>query len=65
MKRRIAKKNPRVVYYGHQIFRTKCAEYIQPVPYDKRKKEIPSSVNCFFNTEYFTLREALSTMLTI
>lgn len=59
------RKAARVVYFGHRVYRTRCHEYIQPIPYDKKRKEIPTSVNCFFNTEYFTLNDALLTMITI
>jgi hypothetical protein len=30
------------------------------IPYDKKQKEIPSSVNCAFNSEYYTPEQALN-----
>jgi hypothetical protein len=30
------------------------------IPYDKKQREIPSSVNCAYNSEYFTPSEALN-----
>ena len=35
------------------------AVYYLVVPYDKKGKEIPSSVNCAYNGEYYTPDEAL------
>jgi hypothetical protein len=30
------------------------------IPYDKKQREIPSSVNCAYNAEYFTPQQALN-----
>ncbi len=33
--------------------------YFLVVPYDKKMREIPTSVNCAYNAEYFTPQQAL------
>ena len=33
--------------------------YYLVVPYDKKMREIPSSVNCAYNSEYFSPQQAL------
>jgi hypothetical protein len=58
-------KKPRVAYFGYLLFNTKCAKYIQPVPFDSKKRPILSSVNTFFNEEYYSIRDAVSTLVAI
>lgn len=58
-------KKSRVQYVSYKTFRTRCAEYVQPVPYDKRQREIPSSVNTAYNLEYVTIPAALQSLNTM
>lgn len=33
-------------------------QFWEPVPFDKKDRVIPSSVECLFNTDYYTSAEA-------
>jgi len=52
-------RKPRVVYASAQEL-TGCHNiYYLVTPYDKRGREIPSSVNCAYNAEYYDYNSAL------
>jgi hypothetical protein len=38
--------------------KTKASSFWHPSPFDKKNKFIPSSVDCLFNQEYFSMDEA-------
>jgi hypothetical protein len=42
----------RVCFVLLNTWATPCANYCLPVPLDKKRRVIPSSVDCAFNTEY-------------
>ena len=53
------KKKSRVEFVSYRVYRLKTADFVQPIPYDKRKREIPTSVNCMFSLEYFNVEDAV------
>jgi hypothetical protein len=59
------KKKQRVQFVSFKVYRLKTANYFQPIPYDNRRREIPSSVNVMYNLDYFTERECLEMLQTI
>jgi hypothetical protein len=52
-------RKPRAVYATVQEIRGYCNSYYLVTPYDKRGKEIPSSVNCAYNSHYYSYNSAL------
>jgi hypothetical protein len=52
-------KKPRVQSAALHVCRTKVAMYWWPLPYDKKDRFIPSSVDCLYNQEYFERGEAM------
>jgi hypothetical protein len=55
-------KTPRVRSAIIAICRTKTGRYWWPLPFDKKGKFIPSSVDCLYNQEYFEEHEAVNMM---
>lgn len=53
-------KKSRVENVGVQIFQGAIDTYYLTIPYDKKNRVIPSSVECAFNTRYFSLRETVN-----
>lgn len=52
-------RKPRAVYASIQELSTRFNTYYLVTPYDKRGREIPSSVNCAYNSEYYNYDSAL------
>lgn len=46
-------KKPRVTSVAISQFSTATADYFWPLPYDKKERFIPSSVDCIYNAEYY------------
>ena len=42
------------LYVGHS------GTFVMPIPYDKKERAIPSSVECAYNFEYYTLPQILN-----
>ena len=55
----------RAVTADIRFFTGVSGEYATPVPYDKKDRVIPSSVECAYNTEYFSLADVLGTLRTL
>lgn len=51
---KLKNKKPRVTSVVLCYFSTATADYLWPLPYDKKKRFIPSSVDCVYNAEYYT-----------
>ena len=49
------------LFYGIPTDEGTQALYYVVTPYDKKGREIPSSVNCVYNSEYYAYDEILST----
>lgn len=56
MKRR----KSRVESVGVQIFQGALDQYYLTIPYDKKNRIIPSSVECAYNVRYFSLEQTVS-----
>lgn len=52
-------KKPRVTSVELFSFSTASGDYVWPIPYDKKDRFIPSSVDCVYNTEYFSPRQVV------
>ncbi len=59
MKKHTKVKKPRVQSVDIFPCKTKVGMYWWPVPYDKKDKFIPSSVDCLYSQEYFSVRDAV------
>jgi len=53
-------RKPRATQATLQLFRGAQDVYVLVTPYDKRGREIPSSVSCAYNTEYFSQNETMA-----
>jgi hypothetical protein len=53
-------KRSRVENVGVQLFQGINHTYYLTVPYDKKNRVIPSSVECAFNAEYFDLQTTVN-----
>lgn len=51
-------RKPRATFASLAVFRGVRDMYVIVVPYDRRGREILSSVNCVFNADYFSPEEA-------
>ena len=52
-------KKSRAVYASLATYNGAQHGFYLVTPYDKKGREIPSSVNCAYNSEYFSPREAM------
>lgn len=41
-------------------FSTACGDYYWPIPYDKKDRFIPSSVDCVYNQEYINFKQVVN-----
>jgi len=55
--KKIKAKKPRVSTVELFAFSTTAGDYLWPIPYDKKDRFIPSSVDCVYNTEYYSSRQ--------
>jgi hypothetical protein len=53
-------KKSRVENVGVQIFQGINDTYYMTVPYDKKNRVIPSSVECAYNSQYFDLQATVN-----
>lgn len=51
-------KKSRVVNVGVQTFQGVLDVYYLTIPFDKKHRIIPSSVECAYNSRYFSLEQA-------
>jgi hypothetical protein len=54
------KKKSRVENVGVVLFQGVIDTYYLTVPYDKKNRIIPSSVECAYNSRYFGLQETVN-----
>lgn len=54
------KKKSRVENVGVQLFQGVIDTFYLTVPYDKKNRVIPSSVECAYNARYFSLQETVN-----
>lgn len=54
------RKKSRVEHVGVQIFNGVNEQYYLTVPYDKKNRVIPSSVECAYNARYFSLQDTVN-----
>ena len=54
------RKKSRVENVGVQIFQGGIDTYFLTVPYDKKNRVIPSSVECAYNSQYFGIQETVN-----
>lgn len=54
------RKKSRVENVGVQIFNGVSDQYYLTVPYDKKNRVIPSSVECAYNARYFSLQATVN-----
>ena len=52
-------KKSRVENVGVQIFKGVNDSYYMTIPYDKKDRVIPSSVECAYNARYFGIQETV------
>lgn len=55
-------KKPRVAFVDLIPFSSSSADYIWPIPFDKKDRFIPSSVDCAYNSEYYSHEEVAGMM---
>jgi urate oxidase len=53
-------KKSRVETVGVQMFKGFIDSYYMTIPYDKKDRIIPSSVECAYNLRYFDLQETVN-----
>ena len=53
-------KKSRVGHVGVQLFQGANDTYYLTVPYDKKNRIIPSSVECAYNSRYFDLQATVN-----
>jgi hypothetical protein len=53
-------KKSRVETVGVQMFKGIVDSYYMTIPYDKKERVIPSSVECAYNLSYFDLQETVN-----
>jgi hypothetical protein len=52
-------KKSRVENVGVRLFKGAIDTYYLTVPYDKKNRVIPSSVECAYNSRYFSLQQTV------
>ena len=58
-------KKSRVEHVGVQLFKGAIDTYYLTIPYDKKSRVIPSSVDCAYNTRYFDLQSTVNMLLAL
>ena len=58
MKKKV--KKSRAVAAGYKLYASLSGTFVLPIPYDKKDRVIPSSVECAYNAEYFSLPQILA-----
>lgn len=53
-------KKSRVENVGVQIFQGVVDTFYLTIPYDKKNRVIPSSVECAYNSRYFSLQQTVN-----
>lgn len=53
-------KKSRVETVGVQVFKGAIDSYYMTIPYDKKNRAIPSSVECAYNSRYFNFQETVN-----
>jgi hypothetical protein len=53
-------KKSRVETVGVQVFKGVIDAYYMTLPYDKKNRVIPSSVECAYNARYFDFQETVN-----
>jgi hypothetical protein len=51
-------RKPRATQAALRIFQGIQDTYVTVIPYDRKGREIPSSVSCVYNTDFYTAEEA-------
>jgi hypothetical protein len=54
------RKKSRVENVGVQVFQGAIDTYYLTVPYDKKNRVIPSSVECAYNSRYFSPQQTIN-----
>jgi hypothetical protein len=58
-------KKSRVENVGILLYKGTIDTYYMTVPYDKRNRIIPSSVECAYNSRYFGIQETYNMLRTL
>jgi hypothetical protein len=58
-------KKPRTCYVTVNFRKAKVGAYWWPVPYDKKRKPIPSSVDVWYNSDYFSKEDSMNMFHTL
>jgi hypothetical protein len=53
-------KKSRVENVGVRLFEGVIDTYYMTIPYDKKNRVIPSSVECAYNSRYFSLQQTVN-----
>jgi hypothetical protein len=59
MKKRKSRNQVRVEYVTPNLLKTRLGLYWQPVPYGRKHKPILTSVDCLFNSDYYSESESV------
>jgi hypothetical protein len=59
------RKKSRVENVGVQLFQGAIDTYYLTIPYDKKNRVIPSSVECAYNSRYFTTQQTVDMLLSL
>ena len=63
--KKIKSKKPRVTSVELFKFSTASADFLWPLPYDKKDRFIPSSVDCVYNMEYYSQAQIAGMLRTL
>ena len=59
------RKKSRVETVGVMLFKGAVDTYYLTIPYDKKNRIIPSSVECAYNSRYFTPQQTINMLLAL
>jgi hypothetical protein len=59
------RKKSRVETVGVMLFKGAVDTYYLTIPYDKKNRVIPSSVECAYNSRYFTPQQTINMLLAL
>lgn len=65
MGKKVRIKDQKVKSVYLDVVRTKVSLYWNPLPFNKRDKFIPSSVDCLFHQDYYNREEAKSMLIAL
>ena len=65
MKSKKRKSSSKIEFYGSKYLKLRTHSFWQPLPFNKKNKQVPTSVDCIFNVDYYDQMESIGMLRAI